>query len=79
MGTKVAIKSGNIPPFDSTFYAMNEFSRLGMPSLINCSLDLRCLRYGYQYSEILSSLFHIYYYGGDHVCGEHWPPSGASS
>lgn len=46
---------------------MDEFSRLGMPSLIDRSLGLRCIRCGYQYSEILSSLFCIYYCGGDHV------------
>ena len=46
---------------------MDEFSRLGLNSVIDKSLGLRSSYAGYQYSEIISSLFWIYYCGGDHI------------
>lgn len=46
---------------------MDEFPRLGMNTLIDKSLGLRSSYFGYQYSEIISSLFWIYYYGRDHI------------
>lgn len=67
MKTKVAIKSDSVTPFGGIFYVMDEFSRLGMDRLIDRFLGLRCASYGYQYSEIISSLFYTYYCGGDHV------------
>ena len=67
METKVAIKSGKVTPFGGIFYVMDEFSRLGLPSLIDRVLGVRCTTCGYQYSEILSSVFYTYYCGGDHV------------
>lgn len=67
MTTKIAIKSDNITPFGGIFYAMDEFSRLGLNSVIDKSLGLRSSYAGYQYSEIISSLFWIYYCGGDHI------------
>ena len=67
METKVAIKSGNVTPFGGIFYVMDKISRLGIPSLIDHVLGLRCTTYGYQYSDILSSVFYTYYCGGDHV------------
>lgn len=60
METKVLIKSGNITPFGGIFYVIDEFSRLGLHSLIDRNLGLRCVRYGYQYSEIfLFSFLHL--------------------
>lgn len=47
------------------FYALDEFSHLGLSSLIDRFLGLRSTTIGYQYSEIISSLFWIYYCGGD--------------
>lgn len=67
MKTKVAIKSENITPFGGIFYVIDEFSHLEMDKLIDRVLGLRCRTYGYQYSEILSSLFYTYYCGGDHI------------
>ncbi|NBL01148.1 MAG: hypothetical protein EOM50_24765 [Erysipelotrichia bacterium] len=67
MKTKVAIKSETVTPFGGIFYIMDEFSRLGMNQLIDRVLRLRCSTYGYQYSEILSSLFYTYYCDGDHI------------
>ena len=67
MKTKVAIKSETVTPFGGIFYIMNEYSHLGMNELIDRVLGLRCGAYGYQYSEILSSLFYTYYCGGDHI------------
>lgn len=67
MKTKVAIKSETVTPFGGIFYIMDEFSHLGMNELIDRILGLRCGAYGYQYSEILSSLFYTYYCGGDHI------------
>lgn len=67
MKTKVAIKSETVTPFGGIFYIMDEFSHLGMNGLIDRVLGLRCRTYGYQYSEILSSLFYTYYCGGDHI------------
>lgn len=67
MITKIAIKSESVTPFGSIFYAMDEFSLLGMNALIDQSLGLRSSYAGYQYSEIISSLFGVYYCGGDHI------------
>lgn len=67
MKTKVAIKAETVTPFGGIFYIMDEFSHLGMNGVIDRVLGLRCSTYGYQYSEILSSLFYTYYCGGDHI------------
>lgn len=64
---KTTIKSDSVTPFGGIFYAMDEFSRLGMNTLIDNPLGLRSYYFGYQYSEIISSLFWIYYCGGDHI------------
>lgn len=73
MMTKIAIKSDSVTPLGGIFYAMDEFSRLGMSTLIDKSLELGSSYAGYQYSEIISSLFWIYYCGGDHIedIGQH--------
>lgn len=67
MKTKIAIKSDRVTPFGGIYYAMDEFSRLKLDSLIDRTLGIRSLYAGYQYSEIISSLFWIYYCGGDHI------------
>jgi hypothetical protein len=67
MGTKIAIKSDSITPFGGIYYVMDEFKHLEMSDVIDDFLGLRSVLTGYQYSEIISSLFNIYYCGGDCV------------
>lgn len=63
--TKIALKSDRYSSFGGIFYVMNEFSSLGMDTLIDRNLDLLSNFCGYKYSEIISSLFWIYFCGGD--------------
>lgn len=65
MPTKIALKSDSITSLGGIFYAIEQFSRLNLGSVIDKSLGLRSTLLGYQYSEIISSLFWIYYCGGD--------------
>lgn len=62
--SKVALKSDILTPFGGIFYIMEQFSRLGMAELIDRRLGIRSFLVGYQYSEILSSMFWIYFCGG---------------
>lgn len=62
---KIALKSKNITPFGGIFYVMDQFSRLGLDRVIDSCLGLRSRFSGYQYSEIISSIFWIYFCGGD--------------
>ena len=54
---KVAIKYDNIVPYGEIFYAMNEFKRAGPDKLVDGRLNVRCVNYGYQYSDIMVALF----------------------
>lgn len=65
MNIKVVIKTKTLTPFGGIFYALDEFSRLGLCSMNDRFLGLRSTTIGYQYSEIISSLFWSYYCGGD--------------
>ena len=38
-----------------------------LSSVIDSTLGLRCKQYGCQYSEIISSLMSIYFYGGSYI------------
>lgn len=67
MNTKIAIKSNNITPFGGIYLLMDHFSKTGLDKLIDSHLGIRSQSYGYQYSEIISSLFWIYLCGGDHI------------
>lgn len=67
MNTRVSIKSNTLTPFGGIFYAFDEFSHLGLSSLMDRFLGFRSSTIGYQYSEIISSLFWIYYCGGDYI------------
>lgn len=67
MRAKLAIKSDNITPFGGIFYVMDEFSRLGMSTLIDCELGMRCSKIGYQYSQIISSIAYTFLCGGSHI------------
>ena len=51
---KVSIKSEKITPFGGFFYVRELFSRYVGP-VIDKVLGLRCMSYGYQYSEIFMS------------------------
>lgn len=45
---------------------MEEFKRTGLGRLVDSRLNVRCVSYGYQYSDIMLALF-IYLCGGDHL------------
>lgn len=47
MPTKIAIKSDSVIPFGGVFYVIDEFSRLGISSLIDETLGLRSCIIGY--------------------------------
>lgn len=64
---KVAIKDENIVPYGGIFYVMDEFKRMGLDKLVDSRLGLRCSKFGYQYSDIMLTLFCIYLCGGDHI------------
>lgn len=65
--SKVALKSDSITSFGGIFYVMDQFQRIGLDQLIDRQLGLRSFLTGYQYSEIISSLFWIYLCGGNCV------------
>lgn len=65
MNTRVTIKSKSLTPFGGIFHIFYEFLRLGLPCVIDRFLGLLSKTIGYQYSEILFSLFCIYYCEGD--------------
>ena len=50
---KVQIKSEKLTPFGGIFSIMEQF----LAQTIDSTLGLRCTMFGYQYSEILRSLF----------------------
>jgi CRISPR/Cas system endoribonuclease Cas6 (RAMP superfamily) len=60
---KVSIKSDKLTPFGGIFSIMEQFDSM-LSSVINSTLGLRCSLYGYQYSEIISSLMSVYFCGG---------------
>ena len=63
---KVQIKSEKITPFGGIFHVREQFSRFVGP-VIDKVLGLRCTSYGYQYSEIASTLASVYFCGGNCV------------
>ena len=63
---KVIIKSEKITSFGGIFHVREMFSRYVSP-VIDKVLGLRCKSVGYQYSEIVGSLFSVYFCGGDCV------------
>jgi len=67
MRAKIALKNEKVIPFGGIYYVMDEIDRLGICSQIDSHLGLRIKNFGYQYSDIITSLFHIYYCGGDHI------------
>ena len=55
---KVQIKSEKLTPFGGIFSIMEQFDAL-LAQTIDSSLGLRCTMFGYQYSEILRSLWYV--------------------
>ena len=53
---KLQIKSEKLTPFGGFFSIMEQFDAL-LAQTIDSTLGLRCTMFGYQYSEILRSLF----------------------
>lgn len=68
MGTKMAIKSDKMTPFGGIFYVLNQFDRF-ISRTVDTELGLRCVSFGYQYSEIFRALFSIFLCGGTRIKG----------
>ena len=63
---KLQIKSEKLTPFGGIFSIMEQFDAL-LAQTIDSTLGLRCILFGYQYSEILRSLMCVYLCGGSCV------------
>lgn len=64
---KVAIKSEKITPFGGIFYVADVFNTSGLRELIDRVLGVRSTWIGYQYSDIIGSIFNTFLCGGDHL------------
>ena len=60
---KLQIKSEKLTPFGGFFSIMEQFDAL-LAQTIDPTLGLRCILFGYQFSEILRSLMCVYLCGG---------------
>ena len=66
--TKLQIKSYRITSFGVIYLVNRLFDHRSLGKLINDTLGLRSTaRNGYQWDEIVKSLFDIYLCGGDHT------------
>lgn len=66
--TKLQIKSDRITSFGGIFLVNRLFDHFSLGKVINDTLGLRSTAYnGYQWDEIVKSLFDIYLCGGDHI------------
>lgn len=66
--TKLQIKSDRITSFGGIFLVNRLFDHFSLGKVINDTLGLRSTAYnGYQWDEIVKSLFDIYVCGGDHI------------
>ena len=63
---KINIKTEKITPFWGILHVRELFSRYVGP-VIDEVLGLRCASFGYQYSEIVSSLSNVFFCGGNCV------------
>jgi hypothetical protein len=63
MGIKVEKKSQSITPFAGISFVNEAFNQCGLGHLIDSELGVRTLS-GYQYSEIIRNIFHIFFCGG---------------
>lgn len=66
--TKLQIKSDRITSFGGIFLVNRLFDHISLGKVINDTLGLRSTAYnGYQWDEIVKSLFDIYLCGSDHI------------
>ena len=66
--TKLQIKSDRITFFGGIYLVNRLFDQFSLGKVINDTLGLRSTAYnGYQWDEIVKSLFDIYLCGGDHI------------
>ena len=66
--TKLQIKSDRITSFGGIYLVNRLFDHFSLGKVINDTLGLRSTAYnGYQWDEIVKSLFDIYVCGGDHI------------
>lgn len=66
--TKLQIKSDRITSFGGIYLVNRLFDHFSLGKVINDTLGLRSTAYnGYQWDEIVKSLFDIYLCGGDHI------------
>ena len=63
---RIKHKISEITPFGGIFHVMEKFDRY-IGQVIDGELGLRCITFGYQYSEIAHSLMSVYFCGGAHV------------
>ena len=63
---KIAIKNEKITSFGGLFFVLDKFDAL-LGDVIDKTLGLRSKTVGYQYSEIIRSLFSLFLCGGDHI------------
>ena len=64
MSAKVQIKSEEFTPFGGIFYVINLFRHL-VARHVDTYLGPRCLLYGYQYGEVLTTMTGNFFSGGD--------------
>ncbi len=65
---KVAISNENINSLGGLNFISNEFESIGMPSLITSILGNRSILATYEYSDIIKSIWMLFFAGGD--CAE---------
>ncbi len=66
--TKLQIKSDRITSFGGIYLVNRLFDQFSLGKVINDTLGLRSTAHnGYQWDEIVKSLFDIYLCGGDHI------------
>lgn len=65
---KITNSSEKINPFGGINFVIEQYRNLGLPSLINRSLDTRGKGHEYEYSDIFFAMWSAFYCGGD--CAE---------
>ena len=64
---KIQLKSDIITPFGGIFSIINLFHRLKLDKVIDGHLGNRVKLFGFQYSQIIESIFYLYLCGGTHI------------
>ena len=65
--TKLQIKSDRITSFGGIYFVNRLFDQFSLGKVINDTLGAAVLHNGYQWDEIVKSLFDIYLCGSDHI------------